>query len=440
MVTTSKLMPKPSARVLFVDMNSFFASCEQQVNYFLRNRPVGVCVYPGQFGCIIAPSIEAKKYGVKTGMRLFEAMQLCPQLVPLETNPERYRQFHVKIMAVLKKYSNDVFPKSIDEAVVNLSEYELIHKDVLQVAADIKRDIKTEVGDWLKCSIGVAPNAFLAKLASDIKKPDGLTIIDKDNIDEVLSKLKLTDLPGIGDKMALRLNKGGITTPLQMRHTSPENLKAILRSVVGFYWHCRLNFIEVDLDNEHDYKSMQAMRHLSREQRKSDASINDIFLTLCLTLERRMMQRQFFCHNIGFGIRYANGERWDDFIKLGTPMQDGVEIFRALTNRMNDFIKQTKSNALIHSGIISISIHVSQFIKSNLVAYNLFEDNSKKDKLRQTVYDLKERFGKDKVQRAVELKEEGAYKDVIGFGSVKDLIEDEEIIVTEGNTEDDFFI
>lgn len=430
MVTTAKLTPNKTARVLFVDMNSFFASCEQQVNYFLRGRPVGVCVYPGKFGCVIAPSIEAKKFGVKTGMRLNEAMLLCPQLVPLETNPERYRQFHVKIMAVLKKYSDDVFPKSIDEAVVDLTHYELIHKDVLHVAKAIKYDIANEVGDWLKCSIGVAPNSFLAKLASDIQKPDGLTIINHDNIDDVLSTLKLTDLPGIGEGMKIRLNKGGITTPLQMRHAPPENLKAILRSVVGYYWHYRLNFIEIDLDNEHDYKSMQAMRHLSKEQRQSADSINTIFLTLCLTLEKRMMQRQFFCHQIGFNIKYANGERWDDFIKTITPMQDGAEIFMALTNRMNEFITKTKSSPLINSGIISISVYVSHFIKSNLVAYNLFEDNSKKDKLRQTVYDLKERFGKYKIQRAVELKESSTYKDVIGFGSVKDL-NDDEIIETE---------
>jgi DNA polymerase-4 len=429
MVTISKLTPHLEARVLFVDMNSFFASCEQQVNFYLRNRPVGVCVYPSKFGCIIAPSIEAKRAGVKTGMRLNDAMLLCPELVPLETNPERYRQFHVKIMAVLKKYSNDVFPKSIDEAIVDLTHYSFVHKDVLQVAKAIKQDIANEVGDWLKCSIGVAPNYFLAKLASDIQKPDGLTIINSENIDAVLSKLKLTDLPGIGHGTMIRLNKGGITTPLQMRYASPENLKAILRSVLGFYWHCRLNFIEVDVNNEQDYKTMQAMRHLSKDQRKSTDGINDIFLTLCLTLEKRMVQRQFFCHHIGFAIKYANGERWDDFIKVQTPMQDGIEIFKALTNRMNDFTTKTKTNSLINSGIMSISVYVSQFIKSNLVAYNLFEGHSKQDKLRQTVYDLKERFGKEKIQRAVELKDEGTYKDVIGFGSVKDLEEEEHDII-----------
>lgn len=434
MVTVSKLTPNKEPRILFVDMNSFFASCEQQINFYLRGRPVAVCVYPGKFGCVIAPSIEAKKFGVKTGMRLNEAMLLCPQLVPLETNPERYRQFHVKIIAVLKKYSNDVFPKSIDEAIVDLTHYAFVHKDVLEVAKSIKQDITNEVGDWLKCSIGVAPNYFLAKLASDIQKPNGLTVIDSHNIDAILMKLKLTDLPGIGNGMMIRLNKGGITTPLQMRYASPENLKAILRSIVGFYWHGRLNFMEMDVNHAQDYKTMQAMRHLSKEQRQTTDGINDIFLTLCLTLEKRMVQRQFFCHHIGFSIKYANDDRWDDFIKVQTAMQDGLEIYNALTNRMIDFTTKHKTNSLINSGIISISVYVSQFIKNNLVAYNLFEDHSKKDKLRETVYQLKERFGKEKIQRAVELKDEGTYKDVIGFGSVKDLEEQEEHHMTETDT------
>jgi DNA polymerase-4 len=242
-------------------MNSFFASCEQQTNYWLRGRPFGVCVYTGKFGCIIAPSIEAKKRGIKTGMRLNDAIVMCPELVPLEINSARYRDFHVKIIKVLKKYSDDVIPKSIDEAIVNLKNYKLIHKDVTEVAKKIKNDIKEKVGEWLQCSIGIAPNSFLAKLASDIEKPNGLVIINAENIDNILSRLKLTDLPGIAEKMQIRLNKGGITTALEMRKASPENLKAILKSIVGFYWHCRLNFIEVDLGQEQDYKSMQAMRH-----------------------------------------------------------------------------------------------------------------------------------------------------------------------------------
>lgn len=427
----NKFTPRTQARVLFVDMNSFFASCEQQDNFYLRGRAIAVCVYTGKFGCVIAPSIEAKKFGVKTGMRLNEAVLLCKDLIPIETNPERYRKYHVKIMDVLKSYCDNVYPKSIDEAVVDLTNYELIHKDVIQVAKDIKRDIQQKVGDWLQCSIGIAPNSFLAKVASDIQKPNGLIIINPENADIVLGRLKLTDLPGIADKMQTRLNKGGITTALQMRHASPENLKAILKSVVGFYWHCRLNFVEIDLDNEHDYKSMQAMRHLNKEQRASYEGITEILIALCLTLERRMMKRKIFANTLAFNVRYANGEQWADFINVSSPLQDGAEIYKAIINRVDDFEKTNPSETIIHRGIISISLSVSHFLDDTMVQYNLFEDNSKKDHLRKIVYDLKDKFGKQKLIRAVELREGNVMQDVIGFGSVKDLYNDEQTELVE---------
>ena len=382
-------------------------------------------MYTGKTGCIIAPSIEAKKRGVKTGMRLNEAILICPDLVPVQTNPDRYRNYHVKIMNILKSYCSDVYPKSIDEAIVDLTNYELIYPDVIQVAKNIKLDIRQKVGDWLKCSIGVAPNAFLSKLASDIQKPDGLTILNPHNIDTVLGRLKLTDLSGIARNTAERLIKGGIKTPLQMRHASAENLKAIFKSILGFYWHCRLNFIEVDLNTHNDYKSMQAMRQLSKEQRQNDESINEILVYLCLTLERRLMKRRNFAGTLGCHFRYLNGDNWDDFLRLSNPIQDAAEIYRAIKERMEEYETKYKEGSLLNSSILSISLFVGDFTDDTMVQYNLFEDNSKKDKLRKTVYDLKHKFGKQKVLRAVELKEGEIMQDVIGFGSVKDLYDDD---------------
>ena len=418
----NSLHPQSEPRVLFIDMNSFFASCEQQVNYWLRGRPVGVCVYTGRNSCIIAPSIEAKKKGIKTGMRLNEAIQLCPELVPLETNPSRYRDFHMKIIKVLKKYSEDVIPKSIDEAVVNLHNYKLVHGDMISVAKKIKQDISNEVGDWLKCSIGIAPNAFLAKLASDIKKPDGLTVITPDNIDLVLSKMKLKDLPGIATNMAERLISAGIETPVQLRHTSPERLRIICKGVVGDYWHSRLNFAEVDM-KDNDYKSMQAMRHLSAAQRKSVTAIEEILLSLCLTLEKRMVDTQVFCQTIGFHARYENSydRSYNDTIHISVPLQDGVELLNALKKRMKQYQEANRCEEVLNTGVISLSVFVGDFVDENMVQYGMFEEQSKRDKLRKTVYALKDKFGLGKLRRAAELSDEEFVKDVIGFGSVKDL-------------------
>jgi len=412
--------------VLFIDMNSFFASCEQQVNYYLRGRPVGVCVYTGRYGAIIALSIEAKKLGLKGIMRLDEAIKICPDLVPVETRPERYREYHVKVMKVLNKYSQDVIPKSIDEAIVDISAYHLLYKDPLELAKKIKEDIKKEAGDWLQCSIGIAPNAFLAKLASNLQKPNGLVQITAENIDDVLKKLTLTDLPGIAKGNAKRLINAGINTPLQLRYTSPDKLKTALHSIIGLYWHYRLNFKEVDQISDHEYKSMQAMRQISKEQRKSLDTLNQLLNSLCMKLEQRMVKQDVYCRNFSIYIKYENGSSWGDKLHSEKPLQDGLEILNLLKLRMKKFEKANQCESIVSKQMTSIAVVVTNFIDSELINLNLFEDTIKTGNLRKTVYDIKNRFGKDKIMKAAEMGDEQILKDVIGFGSIKDFYVGEE--------------
>lgn len=404
-------------------MNSFFASCEQQTNYWLRGRPIAVCVYTGKYGCVIAPSIEAKKKGIKLGMRLNDAIKICPDLVPLETNPEKYRTFHARIMSILKRYSDDVLPKSIDEAVVDLTSYKNIHPDVVQVAKEIKKNILEEVGDYLKCSIGIAPNAFLAKLASDIDKPDGLTVINPENIDEILKKLELTDFPGISKGMKNRLNKAGIYTPLELRYSTPEKLKAACKSIVGLHWYYRLHFQEVDLQSSEEYKNMSAMRMVSKEQRKDVQNLRDILMMLCLTLEKRMMTKQLFCKRVCFYTRYEDGSAFEDKFYTEQPLQDGMEIFHILEERQQNYASKNKlSTHIINSNTTTIGVVIGQFIHDDYLQLNIFDNaHLKNNKLRKTVYEIKDKYGLKKIKRASELRDEEVVDDVIGFGSVKDV-------------------
>lgn len=401
-------------------MNSFFASCEQQVNYYLRKRPVAVCVYPGKYGCVIAPSIEAKKFGVKTGMRLNDAMPLCPELVPLETHPARYREFHIGIMKILRSYCDEVYPKSIDEAIVDLSTYRHVYKDPIKLAKEIKQRIKNEVGDWLKCSIGIAPNAFLAKLATDLQKPDGLVSIFPDNIDEVLAKLQLTDLPGIAKGLSAQLIKAGIKTPLELRHATSDQLRKALKSVVGIYWHQRLNFKEVDIDF-HEYKTMQAMRQVSASQRQNVKTLEDLLVSLCMMLEKRMVGQGVYSKEVTVFIRYENNKVWSDHIHSSTPVQEGTRILDMVKSRMKKFRETHHTEALINTNVTAMGVAVSKFVPSDALMLDLFEDNVKQDKLRQTVYNIKDRYGYDKLMKAIELNDEHIMRDVIGFGSVKDM-------------------
>lgn len=415
---------KTEARVLFIDMNSFFASCEQQTNYWLRGRPVAVCVYTGKYGCVIAPSIEAKKRGIKLGLRLNEAIRICPELVPLETNPDKYRTFHLRIMHILKRYSDDVIPRSIDEAVVDLTSYKNIYPDVVEVAKKIKQDITNEVGDWLKCSIGIAPNAFLAKLASDIQKPDGLTVITPENIDSVLKKMELTDFPGISTGMKNRLNKAGIYTPLELRYSTPEKLKAACKSIVGLHWYYRLHFQEVDMRATEEYKNMSAMRQVSKEQRKNIQSLRDVFMMLCMTLERRLMSKQLFCKQVYFSSRYEDGTSYNDRFSTNKPLQDGMELFHILEDRQKVF--QEKNNLeepVINQNCVSIGIVVSEFIDENdAIQFDIFDNsNIKNNKLRKTVYNIKNKYGDKTIKRLSQINDEDTADDVIGFGNIKDV-------------------
>jgi DNA polymerase-4 len=409
--------------VMFIDMNSFFARCEQQVNYYLRNRPVVVCVYTGKHGAIIAASVEAKQRGISGIMRLDEAIRVCPDLVPLETNPQRYREFHIKIMKVLKKYSDDVIPKSIDEAIMDISNYRLIYKNPIELAIKIKEDIRNEVGDWLTCSIGIAPNAFLAKLGTELKKPDGLVMITPENIDGILKKLTLTDLPGIARGMSQRLINAGIDTPFKLRHTPPDKLKNAVKSIVGLYWHYRLNFQEVDQASS-QYKAMQAMRQVSADQRKSTDTLQQLLHSLCMKLEQRMVKQEVYCREVLINVSYQNGSKWSDSIKSDKPLQDGAELVKNIRQRMDRFSKLHACEDIINKQVTAIGITVTHFIHSELINLNLFEDTIRQNNLRKTVYDIKNRFGADKVMKAAELHDEKILKDVIGFGSIKDFYVD----------------
>jgi DNA polymerase-4 len=412
---------KNEPRVLFIDMNSFFARCEQQVNYWLRNRPVGVCVYTGKYGCVISLSTEAKAMGLKAGMRLNDAMKMCPDLVPVESNPDRYRQFHTKIINVLRQYCQDVVPKSIDEAIVNLGNYEYLYKDPVAIAWKIKRDILTNVGDWLTCSIGVAPNAFLAKLGSVIgKKGDGLMLISKDNIDDVLKQLKLGDLPGIGANMSYRLERAGVRTPLEMRHAGPHKLKAIFKGIEGVFWHYRLNFIETNIV-AHDYRGMQAMRQISAEKRKNINYIDQLFMTLCLTLEKRMVKHKFYCKAISFTARYEDGSRWDDGFSITIPVQDAISLMRMIRLRVDKFEKLSGSDPVFNTSITQMRVAVTNFVNNGNMLYSLFDDMDRKETALKTMHEIKDKFGSDKLIRAIEMTDGKVIKDVIGFGSVKDL-------------------
>jgi DNA polymerase-4 len=417
----NSLSVNTSAVILYLDMNSFFASCEQQDDPNLRNRPIGVTTHDSAHACVIAPSIEAKKYGVKTGMRLSECKALCPHIIPVTARPYRYRQFHVMIMDVLYAYctKDEVMAKSIDEAVMNLTKYKLVYKDPIALAKEIKEKIKLSCGEFVKCSIGLAPNAFLAKLGTELQKPDGLIHITPENIDGYLAQLKLTDLPGIAKANEKRLLAIGIKTPLEMRHSSDALLRKAFGGVVGNYWYNRLNFKETDL-YENEYRGMSATRTLSRKQAESRQSLESMLIALCTRLEQRLVKQEVFCKQLSFFLRYRDFTSWDTNIKLAEPIQDAMELRNYILERVKTF-EQAHRTVLFNPYIQNMGVGISQFISAKVMQYSLFDNKVNQNLVRKAMYQIKDKYGKNMVRKASETIEPNVMRDAIGFGSVKDM-------------------
>jgi|GEM_PF-238951 len=407
--------------VMYVDMNSYFASCEQQRYPELRYKPLGVVTYSSANPAVIAASSEAKSMGVKTGMRLQEAKQFCPGLLTITTHPAWYREIHVNIMAILRRYCDDVIPRSIDEAVCNFHSYKLVYKDLTVIARQIKADITAKY-DYLKCSIGIAPNTFLAKLGTELEKRDGLQVITEDNIDEKLATLSLTSLPGIASRNERRLRLIGINDPVAMRHSSPALLRKAFGGVVGDYWHKRLNFGEVDMYNRAENRTMSATRTLSRQQSQDPQQLESMLIALCTRLEQRLVKGELFCREVFFSIRYADGSRWDTAIKLADPLQDALEMRGYIKERMTEYEQSRGMTTLLTANTTNLTVAIQGFIKSSVMQYSLFDNRMKKDQLRKVVYEIKDRFDqKNIVRKGAEMFSPYVMKDAVGFGSVRDM-------------------
>lgn len=198
--------------ILHLDINSYFATVEQQLNPALRGKPVGVCATMGSYGCIIASSREAKKVGVKTGCRTADALKLCPGIVLLHVDPAKYRSTTKKIFTVLTNYSDDIEPYSIDEAFVNLTGYARSFDEAVAIGREIKERVYNEVGDWMTNSMGIGPTRWLAKFASDTCEKGGILVLHQDNLSEYLKDRPLIDAWGIAEPTARALYSLGVAT------------------------------------------------------------------------------------------------------------------------------------------------------------------------------------------------------------------------------------
>ncbi|MBI3385425.1 DNA polymerase IV [Candidatus Gottesmanbacteria bacterium] len=313
--------------IMHLDLNSCFASCEQQANPLLRGKPIAVAAYTTPSGCILSPSIEAKIYGVKVGMRVRDGQKLCPLLRVLPPDPEKYRFVNEKLWQLLSPYTADLKIKSIDEMVLNLKNAPCLpKKSIIDIAWEIKNRIRQEIGNWLKVSIGISTNHFLAKTASNLHKPDGLDLIDKNNITQVLKQLSLEDLCGIKKNNAARLHTVGIFTPLDFYYASPQRLISGFSSVSGYYWHRRLHGFEID-----DFFSEQKSYGQSYALPKfitSNEELKKLLCKLVVKMGKRLRDDGMKARGIHLGCLFSDATYWHHGKTLAQAICSDLELYQ----------------------------------------------------------------------------------------------------------------
>ncbi|MBO4855368.1 hypothetical protein J5500_03130, partial [Candidatus Saccharibacteria bacterium] len=285
--------------ILYIDLNSCFATIEQQSRPMLRGRPVAITNRITPNACIIAASYEAKALGVKVGMRRMEAEALCKDLIFAETEPSKYIFVHEKFKHIMQDYSSDTTMKSIDEGVINLAAAppHIKSRDRAEIGHEIKQRLLTEIGDYMRCNVGISSNRFLAKLAAELHKPDGLDEITPENQRAVFATLKLTDLPGINIRMERRLNAVNIFTPLQFLDADEGTLvKLVCKSIDGSKWYKRLRGIEVD-DYISDIKSV-GRQYVLESKLLSREEIRARILHLCEDVGYRLRSKHLYARGV----------------------------------------------------------------------------------------------------------------------------------------------
>ena len=294
-------------RCLFVDFNSYFASVEQQDDPRLRGRPIGVVPVMAETTCCIAASAEAKTFGVKTGTPVREAREKCPDIVLNEARPARYVEVHHQLMAAIEDCIHHEKAPSIDEVPCWLMGRERQRENAEAIARNIKRTLLDRGFDAIRCSIGIAPNEFLAKTASDMQKLDGLTVLETTDLPHALHRLALRDFCGIGPSMERRLQRAGIHTTEQLCAASREHLRAAWGSIEGErYW---LQLRGFHLPRPETQRGSVGHSHVLGPELRNYDGARSVLFKLLAKAAMRLRKEQFLAGGLAIRIRFVGKDK-----------------------------------------------------------------------------------------------------------------------------------
>ncbi len=381
---------------MHVDMDAFFASVEQRDRPWLGGKPVVVGGDPEKrHGVVTAASYAARKYGIKAGMPLLTARRLCPHAVFLiGTYGDKYEYVSSRVMRIFHQFTPEVEPYSIDEAFLDITGCERLFGPPVQLAKRLKEKIKRQLG--LSCSVGIAPNKLLAKLASSLNKPDGLTLIPRDRVKEILSPLEVNKLCGIGANTTRALFGLGIHTLGELASYPVEILKRKFGK--SGEW---LHFAASGVDHSPVFsrtipeKSMGHGRTLPQDVSDPE-EINSVLLGLCGMVARRLRAKGFVGQTITLRVRYS------DFVSFTRS-----ETIALPTDSEHIILKIAGKLALdIESGIrevrllgVSVS-HLTEDEKSQQMYLPFAEFMDKRRKIYSAMDRIRDRFGEEAIRWA----------------------------------------
>jgi DNA polymerase IV len=389
--------PKKGRVILHVDMNSFYASVEMAYNPNLKGKPLAIAGNPQERkGIIVTCSYEARKFGVKTTMPLWEAKKLCPQLIVKPPNFERYRSASKGMFEILRTYSDLVEPVSIDEGYMDITaSYEL--GTPLEIADRIQKQIKSQLD--LPCSIGIAPNKFLAKTASDMKKPMGITVLRKRDIGEKLWPLPIIEMHGVGKKTAEKLNRIGVMTIQDLVHANDIQLKSLL-GINGIRLKTRAageDSRPVDPDSIYDYKSIGNSTTLPKDTTNQQELLR-VLEKLSEKVSLRLRQKQMLATTIQLMIRNKKRKTITRSKKTENPINKTEDIF-LIAKKL--FLDHWDGNPVRLLGVTGQELVEKSEAFQQLDIFS-FEVEAKKEPLYNVLSQLQEKFGKDSISRGVQ--------------------------------------
>jgi len=369
--------------ILHIDMDAFFISVEQRDDPSLRGKPAAVCGSLSR-SVVTSATYEARPYGIRAGMSTQEAKRRCPQVILVKGNHSKYTETAARIFSLLKDYTPRLEVASIDEAYLDITQSLLLFKSPFHIAQSIKDRILQR--EQLTCSIGIAPNKLLAKLGSRLKKPDGLTVIQKDEVERILEDLPVSSLYGIGPRLEEELRSIGIVTCGQLGRFPASFLNKRF-GAIGERLHemglGRDDSPVVPFDEEEDAKSIS--HSVTLEEDTSDPSLlRKVLLQLSEKASRRMRREGFYGKRITLTVRYSDFYTFSKQKTLSQLVNSGNEIFlQAL--EIFESIPHPKQIRLLGVGV--------SLLKKEWCQLDLFEKREKKDNLLKAMDRVNERFG-----------------------------------------------